>query len=173
MKKIVLSLIVVASVLTACKSEKKEKVTVKEAVKEAVKVAVNVSELNNIDTAVSVLNWEGTKPGGAHNGTVDVKSGGLLVNDGTLIGGQFIFDMTAIKVIDIPAEEKANGDLVGHLSSEDFFAVNTYPTSNFVITKVEGKNEKLNITGNLRVKDVTKSITITPILLLLEDILEN
>jgi hypothetical protein len=156
MKKIILALVVVASVLTACKGEKDNKV---EAEKAKV-VDVNVGELNNVDTSASVLNWKGTKPTGAHNGTVDVKSGGLLVNDGTLIGGQFIFDMTAIKVIDIPAEEKANGDLVGHLSSEDFFAVNTYPTSNFVITKVEGKNEKLNITGNLRVKDVTKSITI-------------
>ena len=33
MKKIILSLVVVASMLTACKGEKKEKVVVKEAVK--------------------------------------------------------------------------------------------------------------------------------------------
>eukprot|EP01003_Olkasia_polycarbonata_P006752 NODE_7368_length_239_cov_39.615789_g7285_i0.p2 GENE.NODE_7368_length_239_cov_39.615789_g7285_i0~~NODE_7368_length_239_cov_39.615789_g7285_i0.p2 ORF type:complete len:59 (+),score=2.47 NODE_7368_length_239_cov_39.615789_g7285_i0:54-230(+) len=55
MKKIVLSLIVVASILTACKGEKKEKVETKV----AEKVEVNVSELNNVDTTVSMLTWKG------------------------------------------------------------------------------------------------------------------
>ena len=156
MKKIVLSLVLVASVLTACKGEKKEKVEAKE----AVKVAVNVAELNNVDTAVSVLNWAGTKPGGAHNGTVALKSGGLLVENGKLTNGEFVIDMTSIKVLDIPADEKGNAKLVGHLSNSDFFDVAVYPISKFVITKVEEVEGKLAVTGNLQIKDVTKSITI-------------
>ncbi len=71
MKKIILSLVVLASVLTGCKGEKKEKVETKE----AEVVVVNVAELNNVDTAKSVLAWKGTKPTGAHNGTVSLKSG--------------------------------------------------------------------------------------------------
>ena len=156
MRKIILSIVVAASVLTACKGEKKESVET-----QAAKVVdVNVAELDNVNTSESVLNWKGTKPGGAHNGTVAIKTGGLLINKGSLIGGQFIFDMTAITVLDIPADKKANADLTGHLSAPDFFDVKTYPTAKFVITKVEGKNSKINITGNLRVKETTKSITI-------------
>ncbi|WP_158839164.1 YceI family protein [Polaribacter sp. L3A8] len=155
MKKIILSLVVVASVLTACKGEKKEKVEVKE----AVKVAVNVAELNNVDTAVSVLNWEGTKPGGAHNGTVALKSGGLLIENGKLTNGEFVIDMATIKNVDMAGSEGA-GKIEGHLKNEDFFDVAVYPTAKFVITKVEEEAGKLAVTGNLQIKDVTKSITI-------------
>lgn len=155
MKKIVLSLIVVASILTACKGEKKEKV----ATKEAEKVAVNVSELNNVDTAASMLAWKGTKPGGAHNGLVSLKSGGLLIENGELKGGEFVVDLATITNLDMKGSEGA-GKLEGHLKSPDFFDVATYPTSKFVITNVEAKEGKLHVTGNLQIKDVTKSITI-------------
>lgn len=157
MKKIVLSLVVVASILTACKSEKKEKAI---ETKEAEKVAVNVAELDNVDLTTSILNWKGTKPTGAHNGTVAIKNGDLLVEEGVLKGGEFVIDLTSIKVLDIPADNEGNGKLVGHLTSADFFDVATYPTSKFVITNVEDKGDKVHVTGNLTLKDVTKSITI-------------
>jgi len=157
MKKIVLSLVVVASILTACKSEKKEKAV---ETKEAEKVAVNVAELDNVDLTTSILNWKGTKPTGAHNGTVAIKNGDLLVEEGVLKGGEFVIDLTSIKVLDIPADNEGNGKLVGHLTSADFFDVATYPTSKFVITNVEDKGDKVHVTGNLTLKDVTKSITI-------------
>ncbi|MCL7765014.1 YceI family protein [Polaribacter sp. Z014] len=155
MKKIILSLVVVASVLTACKGEKKEKVEAKE----AVKVTVNVAELDNVDTSVSVLNWEGTKPGGAHNGTVALKSGGLLIEDGKLTNGEFVIDMSSVTNVDMKGAEGA-GKIEGHLKSADFFDVAVYPISKFVITKVEEVDGKLAVTGNLQIKDVTKSITI-------------
>lgn len=157
MKKIILSLVVVASVLTACKSEKKDKVV--ETKKEA-KVEVTVADLNNVDTATSILNWKGFKPTGTHNGTVMIKDGDLLVEEGNVKGGEFVIDMSSIKVLDIPAEKEGNGKLVGHLTSPDFFDVAKYPTSKFVITKVEDKGDKIHVTGNLTLKDVTKSITI-------------
>lgn len=155
MKKIVLSLIVVASILTACKGEKKEKVETKA----AEKVEVNVSELNNVDTATSMLAWKGTKPGGAHNGIVSLKSGGLLVENGDLKGGEFVVDLATITNLDMQGSKGA-GKLEGHLKNADFFDVAVYPTSKFVITNVEKKEGKLHVTGNLQIKDVTKSITI-------------
>lgn len=155
MKKIVLSLLVVASVLTACKKEKKESVDVKS----AEKVDVNVGDLDNVDTSASVINWKGTKPGGAHNGTISIESGGILVNNGSLVGGVITIDMNSIKNLDMAGSDGA-GKLEGHLKNADFFDIEKYPTSKFTITKVEGKNEKVNLTGNLRIKDVTKSITI-------------
>lgn len=154
MKKIILSLVVIASVLTACK-EKKQKV----AVKEAVKVAVNLEELKNVDTAASVLNWKGSKPTGSHDGVVSLKSGSLLLEDGKLKKGQFIIDMNSIKNKDMEGSGGA-AKLEGHLKAADFFDVAKYPTSKFEITKVQEVAGKLAVTGNLQIKDVTKSITI-------------
>jgi predicted component of type VI protein secretion system len=57
MRKVILSFALIASVLTACKSEKKEKVVTKEAVKVAA-----VADLNNADVTSSVITWKGTKP---------------------------------------------------------------------------------------------------------------
>ena len=155
MKKIVLSLIVVASILTACKGEKKEKV----AVKEAVEVEITAATLNNVDTAASVLTWQGNKPTGSHNGIVTIKSGGLLVEEGVLKGGEFVIDMNTISNVDMAGSAGA-GKIEGHLKAADFFDVAVYPTSSFIITKVEEVEGKLAVTGNLQIKDVTKSITI-------------
>lgn len=159
MKKIILTLAVVASVLTACKGEKKEKVETKEEVK-----VEKLAALNNVDTANSVITWKGTKPTGAHNGVILLKEGSLLIENGTLTGGEFVIDMSSIKNLDIPADNDGNAKLVGHLTSADFFDVTTYPTSKFVITNVEEKEDKLHVTGNLTIKDVTKSITIPAML---------
>ncbi|AUC86076.1 polyisoprenoid-binding protein [Polaribacter sp. ALD11] len=159
MKKVILSLVLVASVLTACKSEKKEKVEAKEAVK-----IETVADLNNVDVASSVITWKGTKPTGAHNGTIMLKEGSLNLNEGKLTGGSFAVNMSTIKVLDIPADKEGNGKLVGHLSAPDFFDVAAYATSKFVITSVEETEGKLAVTGNLTIKDVTKSITIPAML---------
>lgn len=155
MKKIILSLVVVAVSLTACK-ETKEKTAVAAAVVET----VNVATLNNVDATTSVLNWKGTKPTGAHNGTVSLKNGGMLVEEGMLKEGTFAIDMNTITVLDIPVEKEGNAKLVGHLKNSDFFSVETHPLATFVITAVEKKETNLHVTGNLTVKGITKSITI-------------
>lgn len=158
MKKVILSLVLVASVLTACKSEKKEKLEVKEAVKvEAVKVA---KALNNVDLATSVITWVGSKPTGSHDGTVALKSGGMLIENGKLTKGEFVIDMTSITNKDM-AGAKGATNIEKHLKSVDFFDVAEYPTAKFVITKVEEAGDKLAVTGNLLLKDTTKSITIS------------
>ncbi|APG65298.1 polyisoprenoid-binding protein [Tenacibaculum todarodis] len=155
MKKVILSLVVIASVLTACKGEKKEEVAVKEEVK-----VVEVQELkNNLDLDASVLTWKGTKPTGAHDGIVSLKEGNLTVENGVLTSGEFVIDMNSITNLDMKGSDGA-GKLEGHLKNADFFDVEKYPTSKFTITSVAKGENVLNVTGNLTVKDVTKSITI-------------
>jgi hypothetical protein len=153
MRKVILSFVLIASVLTACKNEKKEKVEAKDAIKVAV-----VANLNNADVASSVITWKGSKPTGAHNGTIMLKEGSLNLEAGKLTGGSFVIDMSSMKNVDLDAESGAK--IVGHLSSPDFFDVATYATSKFVITSVAEVEGKLAVTGNLQIKDVTKSITI-------------
>lgn len=153
MKKIILSLVVVAALLTSCKENKKDKVEAKEAVKVAV-----VAALDNVDVDSSVITWKGAKPTGAHDGTILLKGGSLNLEEGKLTGGSFVIEMATMKNLDLDAESGAK--LVGHLSAPDFFDVATYATAKFVITNVEETDNNLSVTGNLTVKDITKSITI-------------
>ena len=153
MKKLLVLAIAFSTVLVSCKDEKKTEV------QEEVEVIKTASDLNNVDITTSVLNWKGSKPTGDHNGTVSLKSGGLLVEDGKITAGEFIVDMNTIVNLDMKGKKGAT-NIENHLKSEDFFEVAAYPTAKFVITKVEENAGKGAGTGNLNIKDGTKSITI-------------
>ncbi len=53
-----------------------------------------------------------------------------------------------------------NADRDGHLRSNDFFAMDQYPTIAFVSTAVSVDGDDVNLTGDLTIKDVTKPVTI-------------
>ena len=80
-----------------------------------------------------------------------------------LTAGEFVIDMNTIVNLDMKGKKGAT-NIEGHLKSADFFEVAAYPTAKFVITKVEESAGKLSVTGNLNIKDVTKSITIPAML---------
>lgn len=149
MKKIIVSLVVIAAVLTSCKEKQEKKIA--ENIEEKVETIVAA---NNVDVETSVLVWKGFKPTGSHNGTVKLKSGNVVVENDILTSGEFVIDMTTITDAD------GSKKLEGHLKSGDFFETEIYPTSKFVITSVETKEGKLAVTGDLTIKNVTKSITI-------------
>ncbi|MEM6878501.1 MAG: YceI family protein [Bacteroidota bacterium] len=117
----------------------------------------------NVDVAASNIAWEGTKKiGGGHNGNIGIADGTLAVVDGKINNGVFTIDMTSITNTDLPEDKQ--GMLVGHLSNEDFFEVETFPTAVFEIknvTPASGREDITHmITGNLTMKDNTRSITI-------------
>jgi polyisoprenoid-binding protein YceI len=125
-----------------------------------------------IDKNQSELGWEGYKPTGQHHGTVDITSGEVKLADGRITGGEFIFDMNTITVLDL-TDPEWNGKLTGHLKSADFFEVETYPQSSFEIidvqpidaSSIDPSKEKGDIvpthaiTGNLTMKGISKGIT--------------
>ena len=149
-----IAVVVVSTVLFSCKGEKKEKIVAKEEVK-----VEETSMVNNVDLTASVMTWKGTKPTGSHDGTVAFKSGGMLLENDVLKGGEFVIDMNTIKNLDMVGSDGA-ANIEKHLKSPDFFDVEVYPTSKFVITSVLEVEGSLAVTGNLTIKDVTKSITI-------------
>lgn len=153
MKNIIMA-VVVSAVLFSCKGEKKEKVVVKEEVK-----VEETTIVNNVDLTASVMTWKGTKPTGSHDGIVSLLSGGMVVENGVLKEGEFVIDMNTIKNLDMAGSEGA-GKIEKHLKASDFFDVTLYPTSKFVITSALEVEGNLAVTGNLTIKDVTKSITI-------------
>ena len=154
MKKVLIALVALSTILVSCNGEKKEKVAVKEEVK-----VEEVLAINNVDLASSIMTWKGTKPTGAHDGTIAFKESSLVLDNGKITGGEFIIDMNTIKNLDLAGSDGA-GKIEGHLKAPDFFDIAMYPTSTFVITSVSDVEEKLAVTGNLTIKDVTKSITI-------------
>ncbi len=149
-----MAVVVISTVLFSCKGEKKEKIVVKEEVK-----VEKTNMVNNLDLTTSVMTWKGTKPTGSHNGTVSFTSGGMVIENGVLKEGEFVVDMSTIKNIDMAGSEGA-GKIEKHLKAPDFFDVALYPTSKFVITSVLEVEGSMAVTGNLTIKDVTKSITI-------------
>ena len=112
-----------------------------------------------IDLESSSVNWKGFKPTGEHFGAISISKGFLEINQSKLVGGAFVFEMNSIVDLDMPADNEYNAKLVRHLKSEAFFDVVKYPTAKFKITSVNEKEGKLNISGDLTIKDITKNIT--------------
>ena len=115
-------------------------------------------EKKEIKTDNSTVTWKGYKVTGSHYGTVALKSGHLVFDQGKLTGGEFVVDMTTIVTDDLEGEYK--GKLEGHLKSDDFFGVEKFPTANLVFTKVKstGKNS-YEVTGDLTVKGISAPVT--------------
>lgn len=107
-----------------------------------------------VNTATSSIAWYAEKVTGKHNGTVALASGALNVDGNKLVGGNFTIDLKTIKALDI-TDPGYNQKFIGHISSGDFFEVEKFPTASFVITKIAGNQ----ITGNLTIKGITKSIS--------------
>ena len=106
-----------------------------------------------VDTAASEVIWKGSMVGMYdHSGDVKLESGNVTVADGQITGGTFVIDLTKIHPTDENyKEDKTPEKLVGHLSSEDFFHTEQYPTATFEITGSEGST----VLGNLTVRGKT------------------
>lgn len=117
-----------------------------------------VSTNYNVDVTSSNIVWNGYKVTGSHTGNVKVKSGKLDIDGGKLTGGSFEIDMNSITCTDMTGG--GADKLVGHLKSDDFFGVATYPTAKFVISRAIPIDTKGNhkIIGNLTIKSTTKEI---------------
>ena len=109
----------------------------------------------SIDTKASSVNWKAEKVTGEHVGTINIKSGELVIQGGTLNGGNIVINMTSIICTDI-ADAGTNAKLIGHLKSEDFFSVEKNETATFVISNVKVLSaKKVMITGNMTIKGIS------------------
>ena len=110
-----------------------------------------------VNVEESSVQWVGKKVTGQHNGTIQLTGGRLEVEAGTLVGGLFTIDMTTINCEDLSGDTK--GKLEGHLKSDDFFGVEKYPTSTFVITKAVPQGPgQYKVIGNITIKGTTEEI---------------
>lgn len=134
MKKLtVLALVGAALLFTAC-NDKKETVTAEQ------EVAAKTGEVYNVDLAASKVDWKAFHKGGfaPRWGTLKLKSGEITVENDAVTSGDFVIDMTSLKVdpASVTEADKKPADLEAHLKNADFFDVEKQPTSDFKITAV-------------------------------------
>lgn len=161
MKKILLIVVVFATILSSC-SNNGNKAKTKDAEKVNVVTNDKTNSYNQIHKG-SLVHWRASHLGGLQPrfGNINVKSASVLVNDNTISNATIIMDMSTITVESFPAGSKEKKDLTGHLQSGDFFNVQSFPTSKFELTGLKTISGKFNseVTGNLTIKNATKSIT--------------
>jgi polyisoprenoid-binding protein YceI len=115
-----------------------------------------------VSSKSSKVEWLAKKVTGQHNGSIDIKSGGLTFSGNKLTGGNFVINMKTIKVLDLEEGSKMNGKLTGHLNSPDFFNTDEFGEANFMVTsvkKVKSDDANYSITGDLTIKGKSSSIT--------------
>lgn len=145
--------------VASCNSDKAAEATTGEAQEVTANGAAETVALDSGSTVA----WRGFKTyvQSEHLGTVNVQEGAFEVADGKLVGGTITIDMNSITCTDIEDEGK-RGYLEGHLKSQDFFFVDSFPTAVFEIVEVLDPSEATKystVTGNLTLRGTTNSIT--------------
>ena len=161
MKNVVLMLFVFAIAMSSCSNNGKKAET-KDAEKVTIVKNEKTNDFNKIKSG-SVVKWRASHLGGTNKrfGNVFLKNASLLVNEGKLSNATINIDMATVTVESFPQGSDEKRDLTKHLKSNDFFNAQQFPISKFELTKVKGIEGDFNsdVTGNLTIKNVTKSIT--------------
>lgn len=114
----------------------------------------------NVDVATSKVHWEGGMMGvKMHNGEISLSSGSISLENSAITGGEFVVDMNTITPMDsmYGEEENTKEDLVGHLTTGDFFLIDSFPTAKFVITGADSTG----VMGDLTIRDKTHAEKVT------------
>ena len=121
-----------------------------------------------IDTSKSNIRFTGHGVGKNHPGNFKLNSGHVHVQNNQITGGDFVIDVKSLAVEQ--EGEMFQKKLKPHLLSGDFLDVEKFGKATFEITKVEpykpSQNDtsivdgaNFNVSGNLKLKEVTKNIT--------------
>ncbi|WP_316829029.1 YceI family protein [Pedobacter miscanthi] len=112
-----------------------------------------------VNAEQSKLTWLAKKVTGEHSGTINVTSGSLALDNKVLKGGSFELDTKTIAVTDL-TDKETNAKLLGHLKSDDFFAVEKFGKANFNITSAKSTGAgTYDVKGKLTIKGITNEIS--------------
>lgn len=159
MRKMYLSMAIVFLLIAGCKKEN--------------------SNNYSIDST-SFIEWKGSSPVTANNGTFLVTGNGLRVKENKVTEGSFTIPISSINVMNLTGDLKQM--LTDHLKSPDFFNIALHPTAGFKITKVqdiigeipEGAIDGANVLvqGELTLVGVAKSIAFPAKIVIANDKME-
>ncbi len=159
-----------ASFLVACgPSEAEQKAAREKAVADSIAAAAAAEHAYTVDAATSTINWAGNVTGPApygHKGTIAFNSGTFSTQGGFLKTGTFEVNMTSINPTDDAyqpegSKQGTKSQLIGHLSTADFFDSANHPTAKLVISEVSGNTA----TGDLTIRGTTNKEKVTDIVI--------
>jgi polyisoprenoid-binding protein YceI len=140
--------------LTGCSNpaDNTESATVADAV-DAVKSVANAS-IYSIHSD-STISFVGSKVTGSHDGGFKSFEGEIAVANGKIVAPSKI-------TIQMDSLWSDNDRLTGHLKNADFFDTANIPTAEFAVTSMRDTPQGPELTGNLTLHGVTKSISFKP-----------
>lgn len=152
----IITLLVVAVVLVSCGGSTSKATT------ETATTTTESVATYSVDKSASNVFWRGEVAGVyGHEGFINIAEGSLTTQGNTLTGGTIVIDMKTIQPTDSASYKDEDGrratDLVGHLSNGDFFLVEEFPTSSFVIKSQTGND----LVGDLTIRGITKEVKAT------------
>ena len=159
-----------ATFFVACgPSEAEQKAARDKAIADSIAAAAAAEHSYTVDAATSTINWAGNVIGPnpyGHKGTIALNSGTFSTQGGFLKMGTFEVNMTSINPTDDGYEpegskEGTKAQLIGHLSTADFFDSANHPTAKLVITEVSGNTA----TGDLTIRGTTNKEKVTDIVI--------
>ena len=110
-----------------------------------------------VDAAKSKVDFTGSKTSDFHTGYFPVKSGSVKVDDGKLVGGSFVINVAGLKVTDAAGEK-----LQGHLFSADFLDAIKFGEATFTINNVNyTRADRATVSGDLSLHGVKAPISFT------------
>lgn len=157
----------IALAFSSCKQESTE-------TKKTDSTAVTVDSTKKVedykvDLDSSTVKWHGEIVGGIyyHEGTVKLIEGSLGLSDNQIASGAFTIDLKSLKPSDknYSGKDKTPENLVAHLSSKDFFLVDSFPTATFVMKSADGNT----VTGDLTVRGTTNEEKVTDVVVAKSD----
>ena len=112
-----------------------------------------------VDVSASNIKWTGSQISGkSHFGSLKFKTGNITIKNNVVESGIFVVDMTSLSVDDL--EGRGKKSLEGHLNSDDFFSVESFPTSSLIISsgKQSGPSS-FDVSGTLTIKGVSQGVS--------------
>ena len=111
----------------------------------------------NVDS--STIKWTGKEiTTDSHYGTLGLKQGAVEVSTAGIVSGNVVVDMNSIQCLDMTGRGKTK--LEGHLRSDDFFGVQSYPEAALSFTSLSAETSgEIHFTGDLTIKNITHPIT--------------
>ncbi len=97
---------------------------------------ITPSGIFTVDTETSIVRWTGRNLFNHHRGTLKLSGGQLTVEEGTLKSSHFTLDMDSIVCEDL-TDTAYNALLIRHLRDDDFFAVDRFPSAEFVADRAD------------------------------------
>ena len=112
-----------------------------------------------IDVNASTVKWTGYHLAKSyeHFGNVKVKGGNLDIEDGELVSGSFVMDMTSITNTDL-TKAGDNTKLVNDLKSKRFFNVEQFPEAKLEFSEAHKQDGGYHINGTITIRGISKDI---------------